>query len=236
MPAGTVLHRGLQNGMKESCAAVFFITSDFKDEKYLRAEIDHALEEKTQRGEAFSIITLQIAGPSSEVGTVPEPLKRFLYKTVKTPLQGFREIIQALPAPFREIRPVPEPTAEPKVRVTASAGHLVSTGPHPESEAVVLVRIENHGSETFYLTGSVCFDRDDTNMHSLIKRDANGHWPTPRALAPGDGFTIPVSMSILVDYAPHVTRFFFTDQVGRIFATGEGEAHAAFVAVLEDES
>lgn len=27
---------------------LFFITPDFKDEKYLRAEIDHALEEKTQ--------------------------------------------------------------------------------------------------------------------------------------------------------------------------------------------
>ena len=91
---------------------------------------------------------------------------------------------------------------------------VTSSRQDPESEDVVLVRIENHGSETLYLTGSVSFDRDDTDRHALVTRDANGAWPTARALAPGDGFTIPVAMSILVDHAPHVTRFFFQDQLG----------------------
>ena len=227
LAAGAELHREIQKGMKESCAAVFFITPDYKDEKFLRAEIDYAIAEKTQRGDAFSIITLVLPDVAGKTGTVPDLLEPYVWKQPATPLQGLREIIRALPAQFREIRPVADLTAEPKVSVAANAGQLVTTGPEPESEDVVLVRIENHGGQALYLTGGVSFDRDDTDMHSLVTRDANGAWPTKRELAPGDGFTIPVGVSVLREQAAHITHFFFQDQLGRMFRTADGEAKAA---------
>jgi hypothetical protein len=183
--------------------------------------------EKTQRGDAFSIITLVLLGPDGRGGTVPEPLEQFLWKPIKTPLHGLREIIRALPTLFQEIRPVAELTADPKVRMTLSAGALVSAGPEPESEDVVLVRIENHGSQSVYLTGGVSFDRDNTNMHSMVMRDANGAFPTKRELRPGDGFTIPVALSVLGDEVPHITHFFFQDELGRMFRASEEETRRA---------
>jgi hypothetical protein len=99
MPAGAELHRAVQKGMKESCAAVFFITTAYQDEKYLRAEINHAIEEKTQRGDEFSIITLVIAGADGRVGTVPDPLRPYIWKRPKTMLEGLRDI--DLPGVFR---------------------------------------------------------------------------------------------------------------------------------------
>ncbi len=226
LPAGVELHRALQKGMKESCAAVFFITPAYQDEKFLRAEINHALEEKTQRGDGFSVITLVLAG-SGGVGSVPDPLKSYVWKQPKTALAGLRDILQALPAPFGEIGPTAALTVEAKVRVTAAAGHLVSEGPHSESEDVVLVRIENHGSQTLYLTGTVAFERDDIKLLSLVKRDATGAFPTKRVLPPGDGFTIPIPKTHLREAAPHIKSFFFNDEVGRVFRTPEAETRAA---------
>jgi hypothetical protein len=234
MTAGAQLHREIQKGMKESCSAVFFITPDFKDEKHLGNEINYAIAEKTQRGDAFSIITL-VFEVGGKTGRVPELLEPYVWKTPKTPLQGLREIIRALPAPFRDIRPVAELTAEPKVKVTASAGQLVTEAPRPTSEDVILVRIENHGNQSLYLSGAVAFDRDDAEGHYMIKRDANGTYPTKRELRPGDGFTIPVSASIFGDYARHITRFFFQDELGRMFAAPEAETRAALKDVKTPE-
>lgn len=63
MPAGTALHRGIRDGFRNSCAAVFFITPDFVDEKFIANEINYAMEEKTEKEERFSIITLVFEDP-----------------------------------------------------------------------------------------------------------------------------------------------------------------------------
>ncbi|MFM8834151.1 MAG: toll/interleukin-1 receptor domain-containing protein, partial [Cytophagales bacterium] len=49
LQAGDALERGIFNGFKESCAAVFFITDNFKDEKYLKAEIDYAMSKPARK-------------------------------------------------------------------------------------------------------------------------------------------------------------------------------------------
>ena len=92
--AGDRLERSLQKGMAMSCAVVFFITPEFKDEEYLRLEIDQALRHYTARGDGFRIITLVFGEGDVEV---PEPLMTHLYKTPKTPLEGIRTIVRALP-------------------------------------------------------------------------------------------------------------------------------------------
>ena len=97
MPAGTTLERGLLQGMQSSCAVVFFITPDFKDEGYLQTEIDYAIQEKREKRERFAIITLQFADEDGRKAEIPRLLKPYVWKSPKTPLEALREIIRALP-------------------------------------------------------------------------------------------------------------------------------------------
>ncbi len=97
MAAGTELHRGIQRGFKDSCAAVFFITPEFKDERYLRQEVNYAMAEKTDKGDRFAIITLVFTGPSGEKGLVPDPLGSYVYKEPRGDLDALSMIVRALP-------------------------------------------------------------------------------------------------------------------------------------------
>ena len=92
MTAGDVLHRELAGGMENSCAAVFFVTKDFSDERWLRREIDLAVTRQVERGSKFQIITLVFDGAE-----VPKPLQQYLFQHVADHLDGLREIIRALP-------------------------------------------------------------------------------------------------------------------------------------------
>ena len=51
MIAGDNLERALSQGMKGSCAAIFFLTDNYKDEGYLATEIDYAIREKREKGD-----------------------------------------------------------------------------------------------------------------------------------------------------------------------------------------
>ncbi len=94
--AGEKLHRGILNGFKNSCAAIFFITPDFVDEKYLATEIDYAITEANEKGDKFKIITLLLKNDKG-IGKVPDLLKQFVYKSPKSDLEAIREIVKALP-------------------------------------------------------------------------------------------------------------------------------------------
>lgn len=90
--AGANPNRIFQDGVKQSCAIVFFITENFKDERFLSEEIDFAIAEKRNRGDEFSIITLRFGD-----AIIPEILKNYIYKEPKTNLEALREILRALP-------------------------------------------------------------------------------------------------------------------------------------------
>ena len=94
MPSGTSLERGLLQGLKDSCAAVFFITPNFRDEDFLATEVEHAIREERTRGDRFKIILIVFKGKGGIVGTVPELLKTKVWKTPKTQLEALREIVQ----------------------------------------------------------------------------------------------------------------------------------------------
>lgn len=100
MTAGANLEREILKGFQESCAAVFFITEDFKDEKYLAAEIDYAVMQKRQKGGKFSIITLRY----SDAAPVPDLLTPYIYKNINNDLEGFFEIVRALPIELGPVR------------------------------------------------------------------------------------------------------------------------------------
>jgi len=51
MSAGTELERALLKGFSDSCAAVFFVTPNYKDEDFLASEVDYAIQEKRKKGD-----------------------------------------------------------------------------------------------------------------------------------------------------------------------------------------
>lgn len=102
MKAGANLERSIRSGFENSCAAVFFITPNFKDEGYLASEIDYAIAEKREKGDKFVIITLLIPDDKGSYGEVPRLLKSYVWKEVK-PIQAIRTIIEALPIELNKV-------------------------------------------------------------------------------------------------------------------------------------
>ncbi|MCY4584236.1 MAG: toll/interleukin-1 receptor domain-containing protein [Chloroflexi bacterium] len=100
LPAGANLERGLLQGFEESCAAVFFITESFTDEKYLATEVDYAILQKRKKDKKFAIITLLYA----DAAPVPGLLTPFVYKPVSNDLEGFSELVKALPIELGPVR------------------------------------------------------------------------------------------------------------------------------------
>ena len=104
MPAGTPLERGLLKGMQESCAVIFFVTADFKDEGFLKTEVDYAVTEKRKKGDRFAIITLILddSREESDIESVVPPLLRpYVWKQPKSQFQALEQILQALPKDMR---------------------------------------------------------------------------------------------------------------------------------------
>ncbi|MBU8724237.1 MULTISPECIES: toll/interleukin-1 receptor domain-containing protein [Bacillus] len=97
MAAGTKLNRGIYQGFKESCAAIFFVTPSFKDEDYLEDEVDYAIDEQKEKGDKFAIITLALKDLDGKTGEIPGLLRKYVYKEPSSQLEAFREIIRALP-------------------------------------------------------------------------------------------------------------------------------------------
>lgn len=100
MPAGSNLERELLRGFEESCAAVFFITGNFTDDRYLATEVDYAAIQKRKKGRKFAIITLRY----SDASPVPGLLTPYVYRDVANDLDGFRELLKALPIEMGPIR------------------------------------------------------------------------------------------------------------------------------------
>src|ERR1043165_3562528 len=100
MAAGANLDREILRGFEESCAAVFFITRNFKDEKYLATEVDYAVMQKRKKEKKFAIITLRY----TNAAPVPGLLTPYIYKDVSNDLEGFRELIRALPVELGSVR------------------------------------------------------------------------------------------------------------------------------------
>lgn len=97
MTAGTEIERGILKGFQDSCAAIFFISPAFKDERYIATEVDYAVAETRSKGTNFKIIPLVFENSDGQIGTVPSLLNRFRYVHPKSELDALFEIIRALP-------------------------------------------------------------------------------------------------------------------------------------------
>src|SRR6185437_14349999 len=141
MPAGTTLVRGLLQGMKESCAVVFFITPSFKDEGFLNTEIDYAIAEKRDKADRFAIITLQFRDENGAMGTIPELLTRYVWKKPTSQLDALREIIRALPVSAEAVDWRDGITGVAKLPPVKSKTADLS----PEAKAILLAAAESDG-------------------------------------------------------------------------------------------
>ena len=97
MRAGDVPLRAIHGGLEKSCAAVFFITSEFQDERWLSEEIDYALDRKRKVGDRFSVITLVFREKGKPRPVVPPLLRRYVYKEPSSELDALAHIVRALP-------------------------------------------------------------------------------------------------------------------------------------------
>ncbi len=100
MAAGANLEHEVLRGFQESCAAVFFITESYKDEKYLATEVEYAVKQKQIKERKFAIITLRY----TDAAPVPDLLTPYIYKDVANNLDGFRELVRALPLELGALR------------------------------------------------------------------------------------------------------------------------------------
>jgi hypothetical protein len=96
LKTGDHLERGISNGFKDSCAAVFFITENFRDERYIMTEINYAIREKRNKENLFSIITLVLKSPEAKPD-IPDLLREYVWKSPRTELDALAEILKALP-------------------------------------------------------------------------------------------------------------------------------------------
>jgi hypothetical protein len=98
MPAGTNPDRGIRKGFEDACAVIFFLTPNFKDEKFLKDEINYAKEEERAKGDRFAIISL-ILPQSGSAGepTVPELLRQYIWIKEDNHLTSLAKIFEALP-------------------------------------------------------------------------------------------------------------------------------------------
>lgn len=96
MAAGVPLDRAILQGLRDSCAAVFFVTPSFQDRTFVSQEIDYAIAEKRVKGDQFAIVTLVLSSEGSR-GVVPDLLKRFVWKEPASELEALQEVIRALP-------------------------------------------------------------------------------------------------------------------------------------------
>lgn len=100
MPAGTHLDAAILNGMKRSCAVVFFITPHFKDDRFLKREIEYAIIEERERPGEFMVIPLLLDG--ADDAYLPPLLSPFVRIAAQDDFEALLEIVKALP-----IRPGP---------------------------------------------------------------------------------------------------------------------------------
>lgn len=103
MHAGVELERGILDGFKQSCAAVFFITPSFVDEQYLRTEVNYAVQQKREKGDQFAIIMLRMPDASGNRGEVPELLRPYVWAEPEDELDALKQILRALPVELRTV-------------------------------------------------------------------------------------------------------------------------------------
>lgn len=178
LPAGTNPDRGIRQGFKDSCAVVFFLTTDFKDEKFLGDEINYAKEEERLKGDRFAIISLIVPETGkAEEPTVPDLLHQYIWIREANHLTSLAKIFEALPIRPGRSRWKTEPDPdELDAALKSVKGKIYSPGDSqtvPPRQCRVTGIVERYNQQPFYLfTGGA----ERFWPSARIKPDPDGRW------------------------------------------------------------
>ena len=99
MPAGSNVSRSIYAGIEQACAAVFFLTPNYNDERFLADEIDYALGQKREKGNKFALIPLRFGDAKT-----PKLLRQYAWQDVENDLDGLHAIVRAVPIELGPVR------------------------------------------------------------------------------------------------------------------------------------
>jgi hypothetical protein len=156
MPAGMNPDRGIRQGFNQSCAGVFFLTSDFKDEKFLKDEINYAKEEERDKADRFAIISLLLPKPGkSGDPTIPDLLNQYIWIKEKSHLASFARLVASLPIQLGSSRWKMEPDPDELAASLKSVKGNINTPANGEKvmprQCSVLGTVENYSQQPLYL-------------------------------------------------------------------------------------
>jgi hypothetical protein len=226
MPASAELERRLLAGVQASSAVVFFVTPAFKDEAYISAEINYALQERRRRNDAFSIVTLVFPGSDGLRGEVPQLLRSFVWKEPRSDLEALRLIIEALPLELgRPEWRVPHEGCS-YIRVAVEPGPFHSAG-----QRTIRVRALNLSTETIYLRGQVEIEIGSDRLVHVVKADATGRELLGVELRPNATLEVDLAADELKPFAKRIGRVYFVDAMNRRYFSDDRSPHDALQAL-----
>jgi hypothetical protein len=175
MSGGTELFRGIKQGMKESCAAVFFLTPAFKDEHFLSTEINFALEEYQKKGkERFRILGVRVPEPRKPEPKIPDLLTQFVWIDGIDPLGAVTDIVRSLPIRLGGPRWRTVPNDDEHLRRIQGLIESPAEGESlPSGSCCVCGKVESYSGQRLY----VCTGGNGKYWPSdLIRPGADGKW------------------------------------------------------------
>jgi len=156
MAAGDDLDESIKKAFKDSCAVVFFLTPDFKYERFLKDEILYAKEEKRAKEDRFAIITVVVPETGkTDKPVVPDLLTQYVRVEKQNHLASLSKIIDSLPIRPRRCRWKTEPGDDEIDEALRSVkgqiespheGHLMK-----DRKCRVTGRVEVYSSQALYL-------------------------------------------------------------------------------------
>jgi len=178
MHAGDSPDEGIIRAFKESCAVVFFLTPEFKVDKFLKDEIRYAKVEEREKGDRFRLISLMVP-QNGKPGTanVPDLLKPYLRIEKASHLASLTEIIKALPVRLGASRWKTEPE-EPDAALKRIKGKIITPADNNtvspgRCRVSGVVAMETYNQQALYLfTG----EADRFWPSARIVPNPEGHW------------------------------------------------------------
>jgi hypothetical protein len=231
MPASAELERRLLAGIKESAVVVFFVTPDFRDETYIGAEINYAVEERRRRGDSFAIVTLVFSNSAGAKGTVPGLLSPYVWKEPQTDLEALRFIVEALPKEFGvpEWRSLHDGCSY--IRVAVEGAPSANSASRP----AIRVQAFNLSSETIYLRGPIEVEVGSDRSVRTLKFDARGRELLGGELRPKASLAIEIAADDLTPFMKSIGRIYFVDAMNRRYFSDERSPYDALRELVGED-
>lgn len=122
-------------------------------------------------------------------------------------------------------------------RIEVQAADMVATDGSEAVEPIIVVKGQNHGDRTVYLTGMLFFERLDTGSCFVVHRGAYGEPLMPREVPHGDAIEVVVPISAFkTPELSVIGAAYYVDKIGRTFRSTKEQVQAAIIQHREKKS